>query len=269
MPTYAILGATGATGGSILSQLLNSTSTPPITLHIFARSKDKLLLQFPTILSQTNVHFFEGSANDTSVLQASIESADVIFSCIAQNDSVPGMSIAQDTSSAIIKTLRQTKEANAQGRKPPHVIMLSAAPANDALLAKMPGFVRWLLTRAFSYVYADLRVAEQLYRDESAWLPATFVQPGGLTSGPAQGYKLHHGEEDVAAFMSYTDLGAAMIEVAHRGPDEHHDWVSVSSASDKGLKPDIHALLKLQLKGLLAHFSPALWRKCRAWGWLS
>lgn len=266
MLTYAILGATGATGGSILSQLLDCPSTDAVALHIYARSQEKLLRQFPSLLSHPNVQIFEGNINDNSVMSACIARTDIVFSCIAQNDSVPGMSIAQEASQEIIRILKQAK-ADHPGLRTPHVIMLSAAPVNPALAAKMPAFVRWLVTSAFSHVYADLRAAERMYRDEKGWLPVTFVQPGGLTVGTAQGYRLHHGEARGPAFLSYSDLASAMIDVSNCHPNEHSDWVSVASTSKRGLKPELNVLLPQQFKGLLAHYFPGLWWKLRGWGW--
>lgn len=267
MATYAILGATGATGGSILQLLLNtSKSEEHATLHILVRSRAKLLRQIPSLEARDDAQVFEGSIDDMSALSACLAETDVIFSCIAQNESIPGMNIAQETSKQIIETLKQAK-ANRPKFRAPHVIILSAAPVNPVLAAKMPSFVRWLVTRAYSHVYADLRVAEQMYRDEKDWLPATFVQPPGLTQGISYGHRLHHGEGALLAFISYSDLAAAMIDVARRGPDEHYNWVSVASAG-KGPKPKLNVLLLSQVKGLLAHFSPGLWRAFRARDWL-
>lgn len=268
MPTYAVLGATGATGGSILQLLLGvPKSEEPVTLHIYARSRAKLLHQAPSLSSRDDVHIFEGSIDDMSLLCACLVGTDVVFSCIAQNDSVPGLDIAQETSKRIIMALKQAK-ANKSEFRAPHVIVLSAAPVNPVLAAGIPSFVRWLVKSAFSHVYTDLRVAEHMYRDEKDWLPVTFVQPPGLTQGPSYGYRLHHGEGARVAFLSYSDLAAAMINVARRGPDELYDWVSVASISGKGPKPPLKVLLPLQFKGLLAHYSPRSWRVLRAWGWL-
>lgn len=268
MPTYAILGATGATGGSILRLLLGAPkSEEPVTLHIYARSRKKLLQQSPSLSSRDDVHIFEGSIEDISVLSACIAGTDVVFSCIAQNDNVPGLDIAQEASSRIIMALKQAK-ANQSELRAPHVVVLSAAPVNPSLAAGMPSFVSWLVTSAFSHVYADLRVAERMYRDEKDWLPVTFMQPPGLTRGRSYGFRLHHGEGALVAFLTYSDLAAAMIDVARRGPDKHCDWVSVASASGKGARPQLHVLLPLQFKGLLAHYSPGVWRVLRAWGWI-
>ena len=268
MPTYAILGATGATGGSILQLLLGAPkSEERVILRIYARSRAKLLYQCPSLPSRDDVHIFEGSIDDMSVLSACLEGTDVVFSCIAQNENVPGLDIAQEASKRIIMALKQAK-ANRSEFRAPHVVVLSAAPVNPVLAAEMPSFVRWLVTSAFSHVYADLRVAEQMYRDEKDWLPVTFVQPPGLTQGPSRGYRLHHGEGARVSFLSYSDLALAMIDLARRGPDEHRDWVSVASISGQGPKPQLNVLLPLQFKGLLAHYSSSLWRVLRAWGWL-
>ncbi|KAH8698807.1 hypothetical protein BGW36DRAFT_376743 [Talaromyces proteolyticus] len=272
MRTYAILGATGATGSSILQILLeNQASTNSIILHVYCRSRAKLLRQFPSISSRPDVQIFEGSINDNDLMAACLTGADAVFSCVAENENIPGMRTARDTCMAIITVLKQQANGfqNPSPFRAPHVVVLSAAPVNPVQTAKMPVIVRWLVIRAFSNVYADLRVTEQMYRNEKGWLPATFVQPPGLTPGPIQGHHIHHCESsETPAFLSYLDLAAAMIEVADRGPDENYDWVAVTSLSKKGLKPDLKVLLPLQLKGLLAHYFPRLWQSLHTHRWI-
>ncbi|GAM38506.1 averufin oxidase [Talaromyces pinophilus] len=268
MRTYAILGATGSTGGSILQLLLeNQASTNSIILHVYCRAREKLLRQFPSISSRPDVQIFEGSIDDIGLMAACLAGTDVVFSCVAENENIPDLRIARYTSMAIITALKQNQ--NSSPFRAPHVVVLSAAPVNPVQTAKMPAMVRWLVTRAFSHVYADLRVAEQMYRNENGWLPATFVQAPGLTPGPIQGHQIHHCESsETPAFLSYLDLAAAMIEVADRGPDETYDWVAVASVSKKGLKPDLRILLPVQFKGLLAHYYPRLWQNLRARRWI-
>lgn len=261
MPTYTILGATGNTGRSILQLLLEAPKQEePVVLHLYVRSRSKLLRQSPSLSSRHDVQIFEGSMDDLSVFSACLAQTDVVFSCLAQNASVPGMHIAQEASSEVIRTLTHVK-ANRQDFRSPHVVVLSAAPVNPILVEKIPSFPRWLVTRAFSHVYADLHIAEQMYRNEKDWLSVTFVQPGGLTQGPMQGHLLHHGDGPQTAFLSYLDLAGAMIEVARRGPSEEYDWVAISSTSGKALRPKLHIILPLVFKGLLAHFFPGLWHK--------
>ena len=134
---------------------------------------------------------------------------------ITQGDSVPGLDIAQEASKRTIMGLKQAK-ANKSESRAPHVVVLSAAPVNPILSTRMPFVVWWLVTSAFSFVYADLPVAEQMYRGEKDLLPVTFVQPPGLTQGPSCSYLLHYGEGVRIAFLSYSDLATAMIDIARR-----------------------------------------------------
>lgn len=263
MPTYAILGATGATGSSILRLLLEAPNSQD-SIRVYVRSRSKLLDLFPSLPSRPDVQIYEGSIDDSVLMSECLTHTDAVFSCIAENENVPGLRIAQDVSAAIVRTLRASAAKDPLLRIP-HIIVLSAAPVNPVFAKRMPAPVRWLVKSSFSHVYADLDLAQQQFRLENDWLPVTFVQPPGLTQGPVQGHQLVYDPVAPTTFLGYTDLAAAMLEVAERGPDAERDWVGVRSLGPQ--KPSLRVLLPLQLRGLLAHYFPKLWLKLRAKGW--
>lgn len=234
MPTYAIIGATGATGSSLLTLLLNQT--PKTTIHAYARSKEKLLSQHPSLPSNSSVRIFDGSLTDVPLIASCILGVDAIFAVIGINENVPGLRIAQDTAQTIVAALCYNSHAHngerdaneSDAARSPQVIFLSSSTLNPDMCTETSPALHWLLSTAFKYTYADLTLAESYLRLHRSWLHATFIQPGGLVEEKQKGHGLRlHAREKKAgsAFMSYLDLAAGMIEVAE-SPDKY-DWAGV------------------------------------------
>lgn len=233
MPTYAIIGATGATGGALLTLL---KKTPETRIHAYARSKKKLLSQHPLLDSNSSVRIFDGSLTDVPLIARCILGVDAIFAVIGVNENIPGLHIAQDTAHTLVAALcynshtrngeREATEFDAASSPP--IIFLSSSSLNPDMCVEISHPLHWLLRTAFRYTYADLELAESYLRLHRSWLHATFIQPGGLVEEKQQGHELRlHGREKKAgsAFMSYLDLAAGMIEVAE-SPDKYN-WVAV------------------------------------------
>jgi uncharacterized protein YbjT (DUF2867 family) len=104
MPTYAVLGATGNTGQSLL-QVLTQSSTNRI--HAYCRSKAKLEHLQPDIIASPNVKVFEGNLNDTETIRDCIKDTHAVFLAVAVSGNVPGNTIAQDTARVVITALQQ------------------------------------------------------------------------------------------------------------------------------------------------------------------
>lgn len=234
MPTYAIIGATGATGSALLTLLLNKT--PKTTIHAYARSKKKLLSQQPSLVSNSSVRIFDGSLTDVPLIASCVLGVDAIFAVIGVNENVPGIHLAQDTAHTLVAALcynshtrrGESKTNESDATSSPQVIFLSSSTLNPDMCVEVPRPVHWLLSTAFSHTYADLALAESYLRLHRSWLHATFIQPGGLVEEKQKGHELRlHGLEKKAgsAFMSYLDLAAGMIEVAE-SPGKY-DWAGV------------------------------------------
>ncbi|KIA75619.1 Averufin oxidase A [Aspergillus ustus] len=229
MPTYALLGATGATGSSVLRHLLNthrapnanaaatsnsnSNPNPSLNLNILVRSKPKLLFTFPTLESHSHSHYptnssspgiqiqiTEGSATDPTALDSVLHSACIIFMCVATNDSTIGRTLTQDTASAILASLRRLRHSS----KPrslyvtPTLIQLRSASLNPPLAAQVPRFVSRAVRFCLAAQYADLAAAcasyEQAARDEKGLLEYVLVDPPTLHDAfghtPPTGHRL-------------------------------------------------------------------------------
>ena len=220
MPSYAILGATGATGQSLLTILARS---PKNNIHAYLRSKAKLERLEPQASKLSNVRVFEGNLQDISVIASCISGVSAIFSVVATNDSIPGLSIAQDAAHTIVAALCYLRSQDPTA-KIPRIIFLSSSSINPHLVRHQPAIFHWLIYNAFYYNYVDLEKAESYLRLHRSWLSATFIQPGGLVKDAQKGHAINLERE--TSFISYLDLAAGMIEVADAG--EQYDWKGVS-----------------------------------------
>ncbi|KAI7469700.1 hypothetical protein KC357_g6360 [Hortaea werneckii] len=222
MPTYSLLGATGATGSAVLRYLLEA---PPkdLSLSVLVRNKAKLLTQFPDLESTKafELNIFEGTPGDGTSLKQCLKGAEVVHMCIATNESKPGLSLAQDTTKAIVSALEQLLcEAGAAYTKPT-ILMLRSAGINEKFQSgrewgKLVGHF------VLHYVYTDLQLACDLLSSKVQETPGLFdyiiVDPPSLhnTEGTTRtGYKLVLDEMPPMCLM-YADLGAGFCEIAER-----------------------------------------------------
>jgi putative NADH-flavin reductase len=254
MPTYAVLGATGNTGQSLL-KVLTQTSTNRV--HAYCRSKSKLQNLQPNILAGQNVQIFEGSLSDTEIIRDCIKDTHAVFLAVAVGGNVPGNTIAQDTARVVIAAMRQLRDANA-AVKLPKLIVLSAAPTEPAFVKDMPSFALNLLLRAESNIYSDLNAAERLLRDQQHWLSITFLKPGALTIDTQKGHRLT--TQEPKGVVSFMDLAAAMVEVADAGDEWDGKSVSIDPVASDVAFPWQN--IPLLVMGLVYHFFPWIY------GWL-
>ncbi|KAK4233373.1 hypothetical protein C8A03DRAFT_38923 [Achaetomium macrosporum] len=104
--TYALLGATGATGSSVLRSFLRSPPLPSyLQLNVLVHSKTKLLQAFPHLLTgitkTIEIRIFEGGTTSADALVPCLASSSTIIICIGQNGSPPGTSLQSDTATAV------------------------------------------------------------------------------------------------------------------------------------------------------------------------
>ncbi|KAL8746098.1 MAG: hypothetical protein Q9184_007789 [Pyrenodesmia sp. 2 TL-2023] len=208
MPTYAILGATGKTGGAILDHLIKAPNT---NVNAYVRSKAKLLGQKPGLENNKNVKIFEGPLSDIPLIASTLSpSVDAAFCVVAINENIPGLRIAQDTVDSVIATLCHLRNKDVNF-KPPKLLFLSSSALNATMSGEFPAVLMAVLSRAMSHLYADLRFAEENLRLHQSWLDATFVQPGGLSQDVQKGHRLSL--DKASDLVSYPDLAAATIHI--------------------------------------------------------
>ena len=221
MPTYAILGATGQVGSSILDTILQSSTKNPqakININVFVRSKQKLLSMRPALASNPNASIYEGPLSDTALLASCIHATRAVFLCIAAQDNEPYCTIAQDQSRAVLAALEKNENENdlenantaSTTTAPPRFIILSSASLEPHLTAELPTPLVAITHAAASWIYTDLRLAETHLR---AHAPPTveliFIKPGGLVHDAPVGHRLSTTRQQT--FLSFADLGAGMV----------------------------------------------------------
>ncbi|KAI9747616.1 MAG: hypothetical protein M4579_007429 [Chaenotheca gracillima] len=225
MPTYALLGATGATGSAILRCLL---AEPPsqLKLNILVRSKSKLLSSFPELQKSSPfpIDVFEGPITDKTTLQSCLQDVDVIFMCIATNFSAPDTSIALDSAIAVVESLESLRQTQGSTYKTPMILQLRSVSLNKNINGGVGGSVIYF---CLYYVYSDLERACELYEAKAKAAPGLFeyisVDPPDLhdpNGTERTGHKLLTPEQQkTGAYptsLSYSDLGGAFCEVARR-----------------------------------------------------
>ena len=278
MPTYAILGATGSTGSSLLRYLLERplpNSITPLKINVYARSLSKIPASHR---SSPNIHFFTGDLS-ASTLQLCLKDADIIFQCLAQNNSEPGCSIAQRAAHAIVEALESIQwdtSSSADGGekekfKCPVVVFLSSATINPIFAAEVPRLLHWVLERGNYHVYADLRKAFAYLEEQAPWIPLIRVEPGALVRDIPRGFKLcEHSLDSPTPFLSYDDLSRAMVTIVERKDSGTERWIGKGvgvCGVTEDVRKDVLPLIKFQLTGLLAYFLPSVWYMGRGKLW--
>lgn len=227
-PTYAILGATGQTGGSVLQVL--AAERPDMSINCLVRSRPKLERMYPDIVASPRVKVFEGQISDIPLLTDCIRGTKAVFMCVASPDNKPHLRIARDQAEAVVAALgalRAEKQSSpAQGDKSgtaaitktplPLLVMLSSAETDEArFCADMPWPVRRLLFTANWWVYTDLIAAERYLQERSGWVDVVFMKPGGISTDARRGHVLS--TEGSQTFVSFLDVAGGMVQCADEG----------------------------------------------------
>ena len=258
MTTYAVLGCTGQTGGSILEILLQS---PDNKIRAYVRSKQKLLSMHLGLDKLPNVSIYEAGLDNIDELTKCIAGTQAVFLTAAASENVPGCNVAQQQSACMVEALERLQKQDPHARLP-QLIILSSASLEPGLLKDMPGFARAVVKTGFSNIYADLRKAETFLRSYD-WIKQVYIKPGGLVHDKQHGHVLST-ERTGQSFMSFLDLAAGMVEVADADDDKWNTKnVGVLPASP-GTKFEWKVPYFL-FKGLLWHFFPGLYPGLSGW----
>ncbi|OTA36303.1 hypothetical protein BTJ68_04556 [Hortaea werneckii EXF-2000] len=161
-------------------------------LNILVRNKAKLITQFPDLESNKafKLTIFEGNPDDGTSLEDCLKGAEVVHMCIATNESKPGLSLAQDTTKAIISALEQLRKEAGAGYTKPTILMLRSAGINEKFRSgrewgKLVGHF------VLHYVYTDLQLACDLLSSKVQEAPGLFdyiiVDPPSLHNADAGG----------------------------------------------------------------------------------
>ena len=251
MPTFAVLGATGATGQALLDILLQS---PKNTVNAYVRSKARLHKLAPQHSNNENLHVFEGALTNIDVVANCISNTSAVLCVLGATENDYGIHIGQDAAHSIVAACCQlrTREPSC---KLPKIAFLTSASINPYLCRDMPTIGRWAIHTGFSYLYEDLEHAEAYLRLHKSWLDVIFIQPGGLVQDTQKGHALSLDRQQT--FLSYPDLAAGIIEAATAGGDQY-SWKGVSvvpTSNDTKIEWKVPIYV---MKGLTTHYLPAV-----------
>lgn len=244
MVTYAILGATGNIGLSLVKLLAArcyNNADSSVRINVLVRSRPKLYKLFPAAETHPNIRIFEGAVEDQGILNDCIREADVILQSAAASVNAPTCSVARNTARAVISALQANKQQTQQtsarqrssrSRHTPFLVVISSASLSEKLWTG-EGLSPWahpVLYRALWYVYEDLRLAETYYRQQkeldNQLFHVTFVKPGGLCHDKQTGHVLSIDASKTCT--SFLDLAAGMIELGDISEPQQWDGVDVS-----------------------------------------
>lgn len=253
----ALLGATGHTGRLVLRNLLTSGYNQ-MELHIYVRSKEKLIALFPDILSDTRVTIFQGNIQDDGLMQRCLSGVSTIICTLGENENIPGIRVMQDFARSALEALKSLKD-NSSHWKLPRLILLSSATWNKRFADSRPAILHWMIRNAFAQSYEDLVKAQELLKASPSLLSMLLVQPNALVDEAASGCEISTDFAYMA--VSYEDLADGFVKLASDPMYTDIDAVGVSSRSaENGLRYFPFVFSKV-LRGLMFQFIPGY---CRA-----
>ena len=269
MPTYAILGGTGNTGGELVGLLARS---PDTILHIYARSKTRILKAHPVLANADSPHkIFDGDLSDVDLFTRCLDGTTAVSGVVGANANNPALRLAQDLATVMIAALTKLRKDTASDKTfhPPTVVFLtSAGMASDRRVrANFPDYLHWTLQRVGKYVYLDFRRATALFQPpENAWIPVIFMCAPGIMPGPSQGdIRIGHDVPKKAPlYVTYTDLARGTIRAA--GEEE---WVGSEIGIAGAKMPPVKygTMMYYFTTGLMCVWTPPLWHFGYRHGW--
>lgn len=261
MPTtYAILGATGQTGGSVLQVL--ASERPDVQINCLVRSRSKLERMHPQAANPDSkqINIFEGQISDVPLLTDCIRGTSAVFLCVAYPYNKPHLRIARDQAEAVVAALEalraEQQKQQKQSPKLPLLVMLSSAETDEArFCADTPWLARRFLFAASWWVYTDLIAAEKYLLERSGLVDVVFVKPGGISTDRRRGHVLS--TQGSQTFISFLDVAGGMVQCAEEGAGR---WAgeSVSVLSRGKAKVEWASGLVL-LRGLACTWVPSLY----------
>ncbi|KAK2767082.1 hypothetical protein FQN54_006401 [Arachnomyces sp. PD_36] len=250
MTTYAVFGATGNCGRSLIEVLLQS---PKTRINAYCRNSAKLANSMPEAVGTQRMEIFAGQIDNVELFTNCIRGCKAVFLTVSTNNNMPGCRLSQDLTVTLLSALEALR---AEGQKIPKIIVLSSASLEEKFCRDLPRWFHWVIVRANSYVYEDLRVQERMLRGQQDWVSSVFIKPGGLVVDKQRGHKLDLYQQET--FVSYLDLAAAMVEAADED-DNRYDMKDVTVQNVAGSARFPFKLPIMVISGVLSHFFPSLY----------
>ena len=255
MPSrIALLGATGQTGRGVLQNLLEQD----VDINIYVRSESRLIDMFPSISSNAKATIFEGVISDQSLIVKLLTGVDTIIFTLGWNENRLGTHIIEEGARAILTALQGISKQSEQISAPPRLIFLSSVSWNERLNPiDNPPLMTRVIRQAFYYPYQDLLAGQKILCSQPQLVNVTLIQPGALIEEAASGFDISI--DKVGVGISYTDLSAAMVEIAMEGRFADIPAVVVTSKAGYDFGRYAGVILPKVVKGLAASFLPGFW----------
>jgi hypothetical protein len=256
--TYAVMGATGQCGLALM-RLLRARQN--VKINAYCRNRTKLQRLMPEAVTDDSVTIYEGSITDHELLANCAQSCRAVFLVASTNDNIPGCHISQDLVASVIRAFRILKESKGSKAESalglPKLCLLSSSTIDNHLSRRMGTLFRYILTRSAFHVYEDLRLGEEMLRQEEDWITTVYMKPGGLSIDIQLGHKLSL--DDDQTFVSYLDVAAGMIEACD---DPNGQWdmknVTVHNVAGVGTAKFPPGTPACIFFGLVRYFIPLL-----------
>lgn len=257
MPIHAILGATGNTGSAVLCSLLGS-DIEDLTINILVRSKAKLYTAFPKLekVKRPAVNIFEGTISNEANLASCLRGASVIYMCISTNYAVHKVDVAFSAAAHVVTALGQIRKSLGPEFKTPVIVFNRSMSMNTDVKLPGPDFVKTFFSWLIVTVYDDLERALVLYDVAAKDELLTIINVDGptLTEGEEPtGYELLQSGM-TSMFLSYADLGKAMVEISQRRQEFNGQAVAVSATGK--VKPSYGYSLGIIMTGFRYRLFP-------------
>lgn len=197
-----------------------------MTVNAFVRNKTKLQKQFPNLEQATGVtiNIIVGTPDQQEPLRRALKGVEVVFQCIATNESKSTNHIVEDSSSAVIEALNYLRKDQGPSYITPTVLMLRSVSLDERYIAQTPWLVHWFLMFCLHYAYLDIdrgcKLIERTATEMPGLLEYVHVDPPAIHDPEGTkrtGHKLMLDGMPTQT-VSYADLGAAFRELAeYRG----------------------------------------------------
>ena len=253
MAIYAVFGAAGNCGSSLIQVLLLSPNTK---INAYCRNRAKFTRMMPNVADSKRVQIFEGQIDNVDLFANCIRGCKAVFFTVSMNDNVPGCRVSQDTTITLLPALRKLKAEADPHTQMPKIVVLSSSSLEHKLCRNTLAWFHWNILRANSNVYEDLRRQERMLRAEQDWLSNIFSKSGGLICDTRRGHRLDLDKQET--FVSYLDLAAGMVDAAE-DPEDRYDMKDVSVNNIGGSAKFPPLLPLLFIVGILRHFFPWLY----------
>lgn len=219
---------------AVLRSLLSSV-VPDLTIKILVRSTAKLLRAFPGLkeLQECRIIILEGTTADSNTMLKCLRGASVVYVCIGPNKPTRKVDIAQTAARQVRSALSQIKMDTTSAYERPTVMFNRSLALSSTVQLGAPAPAKKMFAFAYGAVFDDIQAAEAVYQDAVKRKLLTMITidaPSIMNpeSATCTGYELLMSGSS-STTINYSDLGAAIVEIAQRCSEFEGKAVGISA----------------------------------------